>query len=109
MNILAGYLNFIRLRYQPRFLDISFCLDFCYESDGLFVLGVGFFLHTNFDFLTSHFERILLRPFKMCRCPDLLKVYLTCDRFSQSYEGLNIAILVNLGQLTSDIFRAINA
>ena len=26
-----------------------------YESNGIFVLGVGFFLQTNFDFLTSHF------------------------------------------------------
>ena len=37
--------------------DIArFCSDFRYESNGIFVLGVGFFfLQTNFDFLTSHF------------------------------------------------------
>ena len=34
----------------------DFCSDFRYESNGIFVLGVGFFfLQTNFDFLTSHF------------------------------------------------------
>ena len=38
-----------------------------------------------------------------------LKKYFACDHFSSSYEGLKIAILVNLGQLTRDIFRAINA
>ena len=31
------------------------CSDFRYESNGIFVHGVGFFLQTNFDFLTSHF------------------------------------------------------
>ena len=35
---------------------VFFCSDFRYESNGIFVLGVGFFfLQTNFDFLTSHF------------------------------------------------------
>ena len=29
--------------------------DFRNESNGMFVLGEGFFLQTNFDFLTSHF------------------------------------------------------
>ena len=34
----------------------SYCSDFRYESNGIFVLGVGFFfLQTYFDFLTSHF------------------------------------------------------
>ena len=34
----------------------SNCSDFRYESNGIFVLGVGFFfLQTNFDFLTSLF------------------------------------------------------
>ena len=34
----------------------NYCSDFRYESNGIFVLGVGFFfLQTNFDFLTSHF------------------------------------------------------
>ena len=32
-----------------------------------------------------------------------------CDIFLESYEGLKIAILVNLGKLTRDIFRTINA
>ena len=37
-------------------LRICHCSDFRYVSNGIFVLGVGFFfLHKNFDFLTSHF------------------------------------------------------
>ena len=37
-------------------IKLSHCSDFRYESNGIFVLGVGFFfLQTNFDFLTSHF------------------------------------------------------
>ena len=31
------------------------CSDIRYESNGIFVLGVGFFLQTNIDFLTSIF------------------------------------------------------
>ena len=38
-----------------------------------------------------------------------LKRYFTCDHFLRSYAGLKIAILTNLGQLTRDIIRAINA
>ena len=41
-----------------------------------------------------------------------LKKYFTWDYFLQSYDGLKIAImaiLTNLGQLTRDIMRAINA
>ena len=35
---------------------VAICSHFRYESNGIFVLGVGFFfLQTNFDFLTSHF------------------------------------------------------
>ena len=38
-----------------------------------------------------------------------LERYFTCDRFSNCYGGLKIAILANLGQLTRDIIPAINA
>ena len=38
-----------------------------------------------------------------------MKIYFTCDLFSLSYGGLSIAIPANLGQLTRDIIRAINA
>ena len=38
-----------------------------------------------------------------------MKRYFTCDQFSQKYGGLMIVILANVGQLTRDIFRAINA
>ena len=40
-----------------------------------------------------------------------MKRYFTCDQFSKSYGDLKVAILAilaNLGQLTRDIFRAIN-
>ena len=38
-----------------RYTSHAFCSDFRYESSGIFVLGVGFFTQTVFDFLTSHF------------------------------------------------------
>ena len=38
-----------------------------------------------------------------------MKRFFTFDFFSKSYESLKIAILTNLGQLTRDIIRAINA
>ena len=42
-------------------LSVIFCSDFRYESNGIFVLGVGFFfLQTSFDFLTTHFWRNFL-------------------------------------------------
>ena len=42
--------------YLKRFKNVFYCSDFRYESNGIFVLGVGFFfLQTNFDFLSSHF------------------------------------------------------
>ena len=39
---------------------IFFCSDFRNKSNGIFLLGVDFFLHTNFDFLTSLFDKIFL-------------------------------------------------
>ena len=48
-------MNFEVLRAVYRVIK-NCCSDFRYESNGIFVLGVGFFfLQTNFDFLTSHF------------------------------------------------------
>ena len=38
-----------------------------------------------------------------------MKRCFTCDLFSQSDGGLKVAILGNLGQLTRDTFRTINA
>ena len=38
-----------------------------------------------------------------------LKRYFTCNHFSQSNGGLKIANPANLGQLTGDIFSALNA
>ena len=39
----------------------NYCSDFRYESNGKIVLGVGFFLQTIFDFLTSHSSRNFLK------------------------------------------------
>ena len=63
---------------------IIYCSDFRYESNGIFVLGVGFFfLQTNFDFLTSHFDGIFLYHSKGIVVLSLnLKRYFTCDHFS---------------------------
>ena len=38
-----------------------------------------------------------------------MKRIFTCDHFMYSYGGLKIVILANLGQLTRDVFRAINS
>ena len=40
--------------------DMFYCSDFQDESNGIFVLGVGFFLQANFDFLTSQFYGVVL-------------------------------------------------
>ena len=49
-----------------------YCSDFRYESNGIFVLGVGFFfLRTKFDFLTSHFWRNFFISFERYCCHEL--------------------------------------
>ena len=84
----------------------SYCSDF---RNGIFVLGVVFF-QTNFDFLTSHFDRICLYHSKGIVVLSLnLQIYFTCDHFLRNYGGLKVAFLVNLGKLMRDKFRAINA
>ena len=63
---------FSELRACKNYWDLNYCSDFRYESNGIFVLGVGFFfLQTNFDFLTSHFWRNFLMSFKRYCCPEL--------------------------------------
>ena len=60
------------------------CSDFRYESNGIFVLGVGFFfLQTNFDFLPSHFWRNFFLSFKRYFCPELKfeKIFYLCSFF----------------------------
>ena len=44
------------LFFASDFVSI-YCSDFPYENNGIFVLGVFFFLQTNFDFLISHFSQ----------------------------------------------------
>ena len=75
--------------------------------------GDFYFLQTNFDFLTTIFDGLFYIIQKSIVVLSLnLKRYFTCDYFSSSYEVSKIAILAiltNLGQLTRDIIRAINA
>ena len=82
--------------YLLKFLLIfpSCCSDFRYESNGIFVLGVGFFFNWGFffysgwvfffgDFLTSHFWRNFFYHSKGIVVLSLnLKRYFTCDHFS---------------------------
>ena len=72
------------LKLSPtRELVFCCCSDFRYESNGIFVLGVGFFLQTNFDFLTSHFWRNFFYHSKgIVVLSSNLKRYFTCDYFS---------------------------
>ena len=56
------------------------CADFCNSSKRLFVIGVGFFLQTSFDF-----------------SPVII--------FLLSYGGMKIAILADLEQISRDVFR----
>ena len=44
--------------------SFSFCFDFHNRSNREFVLGVIFFLQTNFEFLTSHFWQKFFYPLK---------------------------------------------
>ena len=78
------------------------------------MLGVGFFFFRQIStFYLAIFDGIFLYHSKAIVVLSLyLKRYFTCDHFSCCYEGLKIAILAiltNLGQLTRDIIRAINA
>ena len=51
MRALKKLLFRLSFRFIVRF---SYYSDFRYESNGIFVLVVGFFIQTNSDFLTSH-------------------------------------------------------
>ena len=75
------------------------------------MLGVGFFFFRQIStFKLAIFDGIFFNHSKGIVVLSLnLKHYFTCDHFLGSYGGLKIAILGNLGQLTRDIFRAINA
>ena len=71
---------------------------------------VFFFFRQISTFYLAIFDGIFLYHSKdIVALSSNLKRYFTCDHFSVSYGGLKIAILANLGQLTRDIFRAINA
>ena len=58
--------------FKEKLYEVTYCSDFRYESNGIFVLGVGFFfLETNFDFLTSHFRQNCFISFKRYCCLEL--------------------------------------
>ena len=60
----------------------NFCSDFPKESNGIFVLGVGFFLQINFDFLSSHFGQNFFLSFKnYCYSEPKFEKSFTCDHF----------------------------
>ena len=75
--------------HRPQFLSILscsrefYCSDFRYESNGIFVLGVGFFFFRQIlDFLTSHFSRNFFYHSKdIVVLSSNLKRYFTCDFF----------------------------
>ena len=51
---------------------MNFCSDYRNESNGIFVLGMGFFLQINFDFITSHFDGFFYIISKaILSCPEL--------------------------------------
>ena len=108
ISSLLGWINFTATLVRRSIALLAMlgcCSDFRNESNGIFVLGVGFFSSDKF--------RLFNKPFltkKFYHSKDIvvlslnLKRYLVCDYFSQSYGGLKIAVLANLVQLTRDIF-----
>ena len=72
--------------------------------------GWVFFFRQTSTFYLAIFDGIFLYHSKSIVVLSLnLKRYFACDHFSLNYGGLTIVILASLGQLTGDMFRAINA
>ena len=72
----ASCFGFRKCRRNPlivsEFLDVGYCSDFRYESDGIFVLGVGFFFFRQIStFYLAIFDRIFFISFKRYCCPKL--------------------------------------
>ena len=105
-KILLGSINWGIKARNPK--KNNYCSDFRNEINGIFVLGWVFFFWKLFnqptltEFLISFKSNFVVLSLN-------LKRYFTCDYFSWSYGGLKVTILADLGQLTRDIFRAINA
>ena len=91
-------MEFIEFNSLMRPINLSHCHDFRDESDGIFVLGVV---------LSSKIFQNLFLP-KVVLILNL-KRYFPCDYFLDSFRGLKIAILANLGPSTRDRFYAIKA
>ena len=62
-------------------LSSNYNSDFCDESNGLFEVGVVFFLQTNFDHLNSHFFGFFYHSKSIAVLSLNLKRYFTCDSF----------------------------
>ena len=108
-NCIVVWFSFVHGFLLVTVFNGFYCSDYRKKVTEYLCAGC-FFLQTNFDFITSHFRRTFFIPFK--RYVDMSlnsKRYFTSDRFSQSYGGLKFAIMVNLRQLSSDTFRAVNA
>ena len=72
------------------------------------MLGVGFFFFRQISTFHSHIDRIFFLSFKKYCCTELqIKKEFTCD-FFRSVMGSKDSHWAKLGQLTSDMFRAIN-
>ena len=103
---------------SPCFLDIASTLNYSNVLVPTFVTKVteylcsgGFFFFRRIStFLLAIFDGIFNYPLKVIDVLSLnLKRYFTCDHFLQSYGGLKVVILANVGKLTRDVFRANNA
>ena len=58
-----------------------YCFDIRYESNGIFVLGVGFFRQIS-TFERAIFDGVFFISFKMYGCPELkFEKILNCDHF----------------------------
>ena len=92
-------------------ITFIYCSDFRCESNGIFVLGVGFFFFRQISiFYLANFDGFFLYHSKSIVVLGLnLKNYFTCDHFLVKLWGFKISILANFEQLKRDIFCAINA
>ena len=70
--------------FSPDKFRLYYCSDFRYESNGIFVLGVGFFFFRQIStFYLAIFDGIYLHHSKgIVVLSSNLKRYFTCDHFS---------------------------
>ena len=92
-------------------LGNGYCSDFRYESNGIFMLGVGFFFFRQVStFELAIFDEIFFISFERYCCPELKfeKIFQLWSFFVKlrGFKGCHIG---QFGKLTGDILRAINA